>query len=51
MNELRSLWRFFWRMRRIVDPEINAVSSIIFVASIFVIVVWAWLMREVRESS
>jgi spermidine/putrescine transport system permease protein len=36
----------FGRMRRIVDPEINAVSAIIFVASIVVIIVWARLMRE-----
>jgi spermidine/putrescine transport system permease protein len=36
----------FGRMRRIVDPEINAVSAIIFVASIFVIIIWARLMRE-----
>jgi ABC-type spermidine/putrescine transport system permease subunit II len=36
----------FGRMRRIVDPEINAVSAIIFVASIIVIIIWARLMRE-----
>ncbi len=36
----------FGRMRRIVDPEINAVSALIFVASIIVIIIWARLMRE-----
>ena len=36
----------FGRMRRIVDPEINALFATIFVASIVVIIVWARLMRE-----
>lgn len=36
----------FGRMRRLADPEINAVSTLIFLASIILIIIWARLMRE-----
>ena len=39
----------FGRMRRTLTPEILAISTLIFLSSIVIILLWARLMREERE--